>query len=166
MQKQLQNILTDMFYKNHIDTFITGGAQGFDQIVFWTVNIMKMSLPVRNVLYLPFKGQESRWLQNGLFGQTQYQMMLKHTDEVQYCTDLTQTADSSQIYQALQYRNECMIRNSSAVIALLYKTENTPTGGTGNAVRFAAQIQKPVMTLNYKFESNNQIVITDIQNQL
>lgn len=59
-----------------------------------------------------------------------------------------------------------MIRNSSAVIALLHKTENTPTGGTGNAVRFAAQIQKPVITLNYEFESNNQIAITDIQNQL
>lgn len=166
MQKQLQNILTDMFYKNHIDTFITGGAQGFDQIVFWTVNIMKMSLPVRNVLYLPFKDQESRWLQNGLFGQTQYQMMIRRADEVQYCTDLTQATDSSQIYQALQYRNKCMIRNSSAIIALLHKTENTPTGCTGNAVRFAAQIQKPVMTLNYEFESNNQIVITDIQNQL
>ena len=56
----LVNKLTDeliQFYKEQgFDTFITGGAQGFDQLAFWAVDRMKrQGYMVKNIVYAPFK---------------------------------------------------------------------------------------------------------------
>ena len=63
--------------------FISGGAQGFDQLAFWAVNIIKARRPeIQNIIYKPFNGQELRWAKTGLFSQHEYDLMLKKADQV------------------------------------------------------------------------------------
>lgn len=48
-------------------TFISGGAQGFDQLAFWAVNSLKREeFPhIKNIVYVPFNGQETGWFSDG-----------------------------------------------------------------------------------------------------
>ena len=51
-----------LFYNMGVRTFISGGAQGVDQIFFWSVNALKGKYnDVRNIVYIPYKGQELKW---------------------------------------------------------------------------------------------------------
>ena len=51
--------------------FISGGAQGFDQLSFWAVNALKREgYDIKNIVYVPFKGQEKAWKETGLFSLT------------------------------------------------------------------------------------------------
>ena len=61
LQKWLTGYLEE-FYKKGVRNFISGGAQGFDQLAFWVVEDLKKNHPdVKNIVYVPFQGQESRW---------------------------------------------------------------------------------------------------------
>ena len=67
--KQLQNIIETQI-ENGCDTFITGGAQGFDQLAFWAVNNAKKKYNhIKNIVYLPFPNYGERWKKTGLFSQ-------------------------------------------------------------------------------------------------
>ena len=51
-----------LFYNMGVRTFISGGAQGADQIFFWSVNALKKKYgDVRNIVYVPYRGQELKW---------------------------------------------------------------------------------------------------------
>lgn len=49
------------FAKFGIKNYITGGAQGFDQLAFWAVNSLKKEYDIQNIVYIPFQGQEHLW---------------------------------------------------------------------------------------------------------
>ena len=69
-------ILENLYQTQGVRRFITGGAQGFDQLAFWAVHNLRKNHPdVENILYLPFRGQESRWLAKGPFSQDEYRLM-------------------------------------------------------------------------------------------
>ena len=149
-----------------IDTFITGGAQGFDQLVFWAVHQLKERHPdktIRNIVYVPFKGQESIWRGNDIFGPTNYRKMLELADDVEYCTDLDNSCTKNQIAQALDYRNHCMCRSSSRLCSLWSNSEfqnNTLTpGGTANCVKFATSQNMYCDKLVYDFNDNGLIIL-------
>ena len=77
----------EKFYLEGFDIFITGGAQGFDQLAFWAVNKLKQKgYPVKNIVYIPFLKQELKWLEKGLFSQSEYRLMLKMADEIKICS--------------------------------------------------------------------------------
>lgn len=61
MVDALKRDILMLHQKYNMSTFITGGAQGFDQLAFWAVNALKrdMGLNIRNIIYVPFKGQEA-----------------------------------------------------------------------------------------------------------
>lgn len=136
-------------------TFISGGAQGFDQLAFWSVDIAKNFLPeseranIRNVVYVPFRGQESRWLDNGLFGKTEYNSMLKAADEVKYLMD----AIPSNAVSALMSRNHAMVDAADKVIAL-YKGDDweTASGGTSECMRYAHNHGRTIMQIKFTIE--------------
>lgn len=126
-------------YNKGYRNFITGGAQGFDQLMFRVVNKLKKDNPntdIKNILYLPCKEQSSKWGKEGLFGSDNYDKMLKKADGIYYVSDVyTNTC--------LMDRNKAMIDNSSLVIAL-YDDENwynekrlRNTSGTLNALNYA-----------------------------
>lgn len=76
--------------------FITGGAQGFDQLAFWAVYRCKKNHPeIVNDIYIPFPGQELRWAKNGIFSQSEYVQMLQLADHVYSCKEIPLTTDFS-----------------------------------------------------------------------
>lgn len=138
-------------YNEGYRNFITGGAQGFDQLMFRVVNKLKKDNPntdIKNILYLPCKEQNSKWGKEGLFGSDNYDKMLKKADGIYYVSDVyTNTC--------LMDRNKAMIDNSSLVIAL-YDDENwynekrlRNTSGTLNALNYAKGNHRNIYQISF-----------------
>lgn len=164
-QPALANAL-EAYLSIGIDTFITGGAQGFDQLVFWAVHELKNRYPektIRNIVYIPFHGQESIWRGNDIFGPNNYRKMLELADSTEYCTDIDNSAEKSQIAQALDYRNHCMCLSSSRLCSLWSEDEinngRLTKGGTANCVNFAASQNMYCDKLVYGFDKNGRIIL-------
>lgn len=142
---QLERLL-DQYYKSGIRRFITGGAQGFDQLAFWAVHNLKRKYDdIENILYLPFPGQELVWLETGCFSRTDFRQMLEYVDEIKYCTK-TKPEDKSGIVKALELRNHRMVDDTDFVCAL-QKHQNwrmIPYGGTANCMQYAMRRQKTI----------------------
>lgn len=133
-----------------IDTFISGGAQGFDQLAFWAVNKLQRNHPelsIKNIVYVPFHGQESKWKETGCFSQHEYSLMLRCANEVHYCSDKTCKEPFHTLVKLLDDRNKAMVNDSHRVIALYSLLENRngmSSGGTANCIRYAATKNVPV----------------------
>jgi hypothetical protein len=149
-----------------INTFISGGAQGFDQLAFWAVNKLKQNHPewaIKNIVYVPFVGQESRWSKFGLFSQAEYQQMLNTADEIHICyPDVKPNNDFSIIRNALMGRNEQMVDSSCRVLAMYSQDEDannklTP-GGTAECVKYAVAKNMPVDRCIYNVINNKLIL--------
>lgn len=134
------------------DKFITGGAQGFDQVAFWSIaHIKRQGFNVENNLYLPFQGQDRIWNATGLFSQQEYNKMKRMADDIYYTTDGTIT-DKYKVVPALLHRNHCMVNDSSLVIALLAgrsKHWQDAKGGTAECVRYAVANEKKVLAITF-----------------
>ena len=131
---QLTDCVKQLYENAGYRKFISGGAQGFDQLAFWAVdNLKKIHPDIINVVYVPFAGQEQKWLQEGLFSQTQYRQMLSVADEVRIISD---NNDISALFK----RNDAMIEDSDGILCLYeddsWKDPNTKDG-TAEAMRFA-----------------------------
>ena len=140
--KDLQCILQRLITEgcNH---FITGGAQGIDQLVFWQLNILKSEYKICNSVYIPFMGQESKWLYDGLFGRNSYNDMLYYADNVVDCST-TATFDGNYV-TLMNHRNHCMIDSSDLLVAFITKEEfqnGNIKGGTREAVDYANKTNK------------------------
>ena len=148
-----------------ITNFISGGAQGFDQLAFWAVHKLKRNHPewhIQNIVYVPFIGQEVRWKKSGLFSQAEYQLMLRHADQVHICNPTVKAnADFKDIRAALLQRNQDMVNDSDRVLAMYSHQEAlnhqlTP-GGTASCVSYAQSINKPIDQCIYHI-INNQLI--------
>ena len=158
---QLVIALEDYTLDHNITNFITGGAQGFDQLAYWAVNILKRKRPylkIQNIVCIPFKGQESKWADTGLFSKTDYNNMLSCADKIIICNkEITNKNGYPLIVNALMERNKLMVDSSSRVIALCSESENETnniSGGTGNCVRYAKLQYRPIDKCVYKITTN------------
>lgn len=127
------------FYNNGIHRFISGGAQGFDQLAFWAVHRLKTQkgcTDVENILYLPFKGQERRWAETGCFSQKEYRQMTALADSVHIIS-------GNNSIRALFDRNHAMV-NDSGILLGLYPDSSwrTAKGGTAECLRYAVSCKK------------------------
>ena len=128
-----------LFYIKGVRRFISGGAQGFDQLAFWAVYRLKTQkglTDVENILYLPFKGQERRWAETGCFSQKEYRQMLALADS-------TRIISGSNSIKALFDRNHAMV-NDAGILLGLYPDDSwrTAKGGTAECLRYAQSCQK------------------------
>ena len=140
----LRNVLVQTIEAYDLDTVITGGAQGADQLAFWAANNIKLERPeLRNVVYVPFKGQERLWPKQGLFGQDDYQHMLEAADSVRICA----AATGDDVTAALLRRNHMMVDAAIVVVAVADERSLT-SGGTASTVRYARRCKKPVVFVN------------------
>jgi len=129
--------------ENGYARFITGGAQGFDQMAFWAVHKAKKTCPeITNDVYIPFKGQESRWAKTGIFSKKEYRLMLKLADHVYVCVQDIDTSDFKAVTRALMYRNKCMVNDAAYVLGQFendswqdYRTKS----GTADCLRYAKE---------------------------
>lgn len=160
LMSYMYDIVKNVYNKGYRN-FITGGAQGFDQLMFRVVNKLKKDNPdtnIKNILYLPCKEQSSKWGREGLFGSDNYDKMLKAADDIYYVSDTyTNTC--------LMDRNRAMIDNSSLVIAL-YDDENwynekriRNTSGTLNALNYAKDNDKHI----YQVSFNEKDILNTLQ---
>lgn len=135
------------YIKDGYDAFISGGAQGFDQIAFWAVNGLKKDYPhLKNILYLPCKNQDSRWIEEGTFGKKTYRLMLKHADKVVYVHDRDYQSPKD-----LFDRNHAMVDDADSVFGM-YPNDNWTTetkSGTAECLRYANKKGKPITRLAY-----------------
>lgn len=156
---QLVEILEDWYLHKGAVRFISGGAQGFDQLAFWAVNDLKKKYPdVQNIVYVPFKGQERRWSKYGLFSIDEYNKMIKAADNVLYLNN--ELNNFAEIAKALMDRNHEMVKASDNVIALYPSDDwNKDKGGTAECMRYAASKHVPIWQLKYHIDNNGNLTI-------
>ena len=110
---------------------------------------------VKNIVYVPFRGQERNWLKTGLFSQKEYELMLLLADEVVYLNDAL--LNYKDIVKALYDRNHVMVDNSDAVIAM-YEDDawTTAQSGTAECMRYASKHNKEICQIHYEI-ANGEI---------
>lgn len=141
LREYITEYLRNVIMPSGIDTFISGGAQGFDQLCFWSIEALKrQGLRVRNLLFLPFPGQEERWSESEPFSRAEYQRMLRMADEVRYIAK-SRPQGYAAVSHALLERNTAMMQVSRLCIGLWSETDglswldpNTKSG-TADALR-------------------------------
>ena len=125
----------DIYIRRGFDTFICGGAVGFDTMAARMVIEKKKLRPtLKLVLALPCRDQTSKWTR--LDDLVAYKEILGAADEVVY-TSVFYTAG------CMHARNRYMVESSSACIA--YK--HSDRGGTAYTVDFATKKGLEVINL-------------------
>lgn len=147
----LAELLYNTFYvKKGIRRFISGAAQGFDQMFFWAVERMKKNYglnDVQNVVFVAFENQESRWAKTGCFSQSEYWLMIKAADMV------VVTCEDNSI-DSLFVRNHVMCNYSQMILALFPDSSwKTSRGGTSECMRYANKKGKDLIRLGYTVDS-------------
>ena len=124
LKQQLKNAYAEGFR-----TYISGGAQGFDQCCFWAIDKLKRThSDISNVLYLPCRTQSSKWDDNGLFGKKNYLLMLERADKISY-------VQNEYSVKCLMERNHRMADDSDRVL-ILYPNDSWFDSGGGTAEMF------------------------------
>lgn len=133
------------------DTFISGGAQGFDQLAFWAVNRLKTEgYNIKNIVYVPFDGQEKMWKEEGLFSQQEYRKMLSLADEVVVLREIDRTV-KYEVVNALHDRNHSMVNDVDLVFGLYPNSSwinKSTKGGTAECLRYAKSQNKKIYVLS------------------
>ena len=108
-----------------IDTFLAGGALGFDTMAAQEVlSLRETDLPdIHLVLVLPCLGQESRWGSDSI---ELYHSLIKQADEVIYTGDVYTEG-------CMHMRNRYLVNHSSRCLCYLKDIR----GGTAYTVRYA-----------------------------
>lgn len=140
-----------LFYNNGVHRFISGGAQGFDQLAFWAAHRLKTQkgcADAENILYLPFKGQERRWAETGCFSQKEYRQMIALADKVHIISE-------NNSIRTLFDRNHAMVNNSGILLGLYPDNSwRTSKGGTAECLRYAVSCKKdrPIDIFQLKYD--------------
>ncbi|MNH75645.1 hypothetical protein D3C73_278950 [compost metagenome] len=153
IKNKLKPILIDLIENEGIERFISGGAIGFDQIAFWTVNGLKKTYypDIKNIVAVPFRNQAIKWSDRET--QQWYKRMLETADEVIYVDELHEYRVDGVIagdyhVAKMQKRDEYMVDNSRIVVA----AHDGSKGGTGNCVRYARKAGKTIYTLKPQYD--------------
>ena len=111
---------------NGVDTFICGGAIGFDTACAEAVLELKKSYPhIRLHIYAPCNNQGERW---SVVDQLRYQIILNKAD-------LVDMPSVPYFNDCMKIRNYKMVDNSAYCICYL----NNMRSGTGQTYRYAKQ---------------------------
>lgn len=124
----------ELLIQQDVDTFISGGALGFDQMAATLIAAKKdMGYNVRLVMALPCRGQEQRWPEKE---QETYRYLLAQADEVEYLSEAYSVG-------CMKKRNQYMVDRSKYCICALLNEKS----GTGQTVRYARRKQRHVINI-------------------
>lgn len=159
ISRKLEPVLIDLIEDEGIERFISGGAIGFDQIAFWTVQgLKKKRYPsIVNIVAVPFKNQPIKWLDKEI--QHWYKKMLDTADEAVYVDELplyrVEGVPIGEYHVAkMQKRNEYMVDKSRIVLAAWDGSK----GGTGNCCRYTRKVGKTLYTLNPQYDFEMDVI--------
>lgn len=126
-------------FENGFNKFITGGALGVDQIAVEAALHRKknpaIGKNIKLVIARPFPSQGSTWPKHT---QEYFKELCAKADEV------IDVSDDPFTREKMQIRNEWMVNNSGACCAVW----NGGNGGTGNCVKYARSIFRPILIIN------------------
>lgn len=146
LKSRLTMILSDKIHVENFDTFITGGALGFDTLAFDVVNDLKKNNDIKHILAIPFMKQATKWNYSSVL---KYQQM-KAASECVYIDELEKYSIKGFIQgeyhpAKMQKRNEWMVDNCDTLVACW---NGDKKGGTYNCVRYAQKINKEIIVIN------------------
>lgn len=145
--KKLKEMLIPLIEQEYT-RFITGGAQGIDQLAFWAVEGLKKSgYQVQNVVFVPYEGQELRWNKEGMFSRKEYRSMLEKADGVVY---LHKKGQSFKVVDALMERNHAMCNASDKIIGVYEGMDfHNDNGGTAECLRYAEKTYLEIILIRF-----------------
>ena len=126
----------EILIQRSFDTFISGGALGFDTLAAETVLRLKKKHPhIRLVMALPCRNQQIKW---SPYQQNKYNNILAQSDELIYLSEEYHTG-------CMHLRNRYMIDNSGLCIAYMTRSG----GGTSYTVRYAESQEVETVNIAY-----------------
>lgn len=128
--KRLTSLAERFLGEQQPDKVISGMALGWDMA--WANAAWHLGIPF--IAAAPFKGQESRWPEES---QIRYKALLA------VATEVIIVCDGEYAAWKMQKRNEWMVDKADGMVALW----DGSTGGTGNCVRYAEKVGKPIVNL-------------------
>lgn len=137
-------------YKEGYTEFITGAAQGIDQLVFWAVHSLKREgLPIRNIVYLPFQGLERQWKKVGLFSQEEFRLMISLSYETIIITK-HMVFEKNIINSSLSKRNHKMVDDTDLLVGFYHGLpfEINTGSGTAECLRYAKSCNKEIRIID------------------
>lgn len=146
-----QLLYAEFYQKLGIRRYISGLAQGFDQMAFWAVEMLKVKYgctDIQNVVFMPFEGQELRWKTEGCFSQDEYWKVIGRADRVI-------VVSSSNSVKSMFDRNHAMCDFSDYGLGL-YPDDSwrTSKGGTSECLRYAADSNVGMFRLGYAIDKD------------
>lgn len=127
---QLKDVAKDWIKNSDTKLIISGMALGWDQAI--ALAAIDLRIPFHAAV--PFIGQESKWPSGS---QQRYHTILSKA------TLITHVCDSGYASWKMQKRNQFMVDESDAVLALY----NGTPGGTRNCLVYAEKQNKPIINL-------------------
>ena len=127
-------ILLDKFHKSGINTFIAGGALGFDTLAAQEViNLREKHNDVRLILALPCRNQDLKWTD---YQKNQYSAILDAADEILYISE-------SYLPGCMQKRNRFMVDNCMTLVVYIQNASS----GTGYTTKYALDKERRVINI-------------------
>lgn len=154
-KKEVLNKLIEVLnqFKGKVETFriITGGALGFDQILFeasWFLKQKYSNLKIQLEIAVPYKDQPNNWFHEG--DKERYFSQIERADSVVYVDELLEynpspTDSGTHAVWKLQKRNEYMVDESDLGISLWNHTK----GGTYNCLLYAQKEDVPFIIIDW-----------------
>lgn len=144
--KETIEVIESLILNENIDTFITGGALGFDQIAFLGIDELKQRYKnIKSIMAVPFKAQACKWPPEDAFN---YYLQKLAADEVVYVDEIEEYKVPDTIVGQyhiikMQKRNMFMVDNSRIIISCW----DGSAGGTGNCIKYAESKSKTMINI-------------------
>lgn len=133
--REVENKVIELIEQGY-DTFITGGAEGFDRLCFYLINNLKRYFPhIKNIVAIPYCEYDLEYKNKGVIN---YTKMLNIADEVIYVD--TEEGYTSKLVPTGKYakfklfdRNKFMVDYSNFIIGAW----DGSNSGTKHAINYA-----------------------------
>lgn len=137
LSKRVEKVLLELILKKGVNVFVSGGSLGFDTIVYFALDRLKIDYPyIKNCLALPYYNQDAKWSERD---KEDYIYMKENADSLVYVDEVdsyntTKSPVGEFNINKLKISNEYMIDHSDILVAL-YRGEHN--SGVGYCVKYA-----------------------------
>ena len=135
IKEKIKDECINLIENFNVDTFVCGGALGFDQMAFEVFyNLKKIYPNLKLIVAIPFEKQDCKWIKSSI---DYYRNQLTQADELVYVDTLKEYSifgyTEGIYYPAkMQKRNEYMVDISDYIITFFDGTN----GGTKNCINY------------------------------
>lgn len=151
LKTELNKILEYEIYTNDADTFITGGALGFDTLAFDVCDELISQYGGHQILAIPFKNQADKWFKESVikYNQMKSNSTCIYVDEQKENKDYSVKGTIAGKYHPakMQKRNEWMVDKCDLLIGCW---DGIKRGGTWNCLKYAKSLNKEIIIIDPK----------------